>query len=123
MEQNQDQKRLTSKKKTGTTIPIRVKRETAKLIRAELANLNNKKFGKKVKTDDLIARVLPLITDDDRRNLQSATLSGKDKLALLHQRYCEKNGNISKDDFLSRLVRGEIVLEDENVTLRTVTNK
>lgn len=104
MEQIQESKRTQKKEKNASaTIPIRVKKETAKIIRSELNKLNNKKFGKKLRPDDLIARAIPRLTEEDRKGLQDSTLSGNDKIALLHQEYCSQNGTISRDAFLSKL--------------------
>ena len=71
MEQTQEQKRANAKKKTGTnTTPIRIKEETVRLIRNELAQLNNKKFGN---GDDELYYWIDL--DDDISKIQCSPIN------------------------------------------------
>jgi hypothetical protein len=78
---------------------IRVSSENKK--RAEhLRNLANKKrFGRKVKIDQVLSLALDLVTEDHLKMLQDQSLSHEDRKELLRQKYIEERGPISKDDF------------------------
>lgn len=77
-------------------IPLALK-NSAKKLREE--SNNQKKKGRKIRLDEIFALGVSLITKDDLKALQDKTLTHKDRLDLLRQKYVEMYGPISEDDF------------------------
>ena len=90
-------------KKTNTT-PIRVFKATAKTLKSMIQKLDKKSFGRKVRVDDLILKSLSLLEDKHLEEIRDATLSNTDKLEISYQEYCKTHGQISKDEYLGRLL-------------------
>lgn len=91
-----------------STAPIRVKRETRKRIATELAKLNKKDYGRRIRPDDLINLALSLVTQAHRDQLQDESLSNADRLDRQWKEYAKKHGAISMDLFLGLLMKGEV---------------
>lgn len=87
--------------KKSTSGAIRVSQETRKRLLAELARINKKPHGKRVKIDALLAALLPKLTAKDVSDLQNASLSGRDRLEQNYRAYCAKFGSVSMDEFLA----------------------
>lgn len=87
---------------------LRVRRDTRKRVLAELARANKKDFGRRVRTDELIALAISLITPTHISKLQDASLSNADRLEADFRAYVAKNGPIAKDDYLGKRLRGDI---------------
>jgi hypothetical protein len=98
-----------SKPKTGliSTVGLRVKRETKRRVLSELAKANKKEFGRKVRTDELISLALSLLESRHISELQERSLTNADKLQRQYNEYVKKNGAISKDAYIGRLLAGE----------------
>lgn len=82
--------------------------ETAKAITQVRERANKKAFGRKVRDSEVMALAVSLITDAEIKSLQEATYSEQDRLKMAHSAYQEQNGRISLDDFIGKLLRGEI---------------
>jgi hypothetical protein len=80
-----------------------VSQETRKRLLVELAKINKKPNGKRVKLDALIVKLLPKLTSQDVTELQQQSLTGKDRMEQSHKAYCAKFGQISMDEFLAKL--------------------
>jgi hypothetical protein len=78
---------------------IRVQLETHRKAERLLAVANKKKFGRKVKVDQLLNIALDLVTDRHLESLQERSLTNEDRKELLRQKYIETRGNISRDEF------------------------
>lgn len=105
------------KKPSSNTVPIRVKKSTAKTIRMILNKLNKKQLGRKVIVDDVISKSLPLLLENHLEEIKAATYSSKDRLELKHQEYCKTHGSISKEDFLEKLLQAGLPsLENDSET-------
>ena len=87
--------------KKSTTSAVRVSHETRKRLLSELAKINKKPHGKRVKVDALIARLLVKISSKDVSELQEASLSGRDRLEQNYRAYCAKFGQVTMDQFLA----------------------
>ena len=87
--------------KKSSSSAIRVSNETRKRLHQELVRINKKPNGKRVKIDALIAVLLPKLTAKDVNDLQSASLSGRDRLEQNFRAYCAKFGAIKMDEFLA----------------------
>ena len=112
-----------SKKSSSST--IRVSHETRKRLLAELARINKKPHGKRVKVDALLAALIPKLTAYDVTELQNASLSGRDRLEQNYRAYCAKFGNVTMDEFLAivsaqavpQILKGDAAKsESENAT-------
>ncbi len=78
---------------------IRVQLETQRKTERLLALANKKKFGRKIKIDQLLNIVLDLVTDSHLQSLQEQSLTNEDRKELLRQKYIEIRGPISRDEF------------------------
>ncbi|MGE0175075.1 MAG: hypothetical protein AB7T49_19935 [Oligoflexales bacterium] len=108
MEVSTNQKVAKTKLNTVSTVPLRVKRETKRRIQAELAKVNKKPFGRKVRVDALVSRALNLLTDADIKALQEASLFNADRLEMAYLEHVKKHGSVTKDEFLGKLLSQEI---------------
>jgi hypothetical protein len=117
MEQNQKPKVNKAKTATVATVSIRVKRETKRKFLSELAKVNKKEFGKNVGCDELMVIVLALITEQHIKALQAASLSNADRLEIQYREFVKKNGATSKDDFLGKILSGNVRAQEQSVTI------
>jgi len=106
MEPNdQNQKSQQTKNNPTNTVPIRVHKDIARAIRRDLAKLNKKDFGRRISFSDYVAKAISKLTDDDKRELQDASLSNADKLELLFRQQSKTgDAQFSKEQFLGRLL-------------------
>jgi hypothetical protein len=104
METSNSQKPAKQAKKSSSSA-IRVSNETRKRLLTELAKINKKPHGKRVKLDALLLRLLPKISAQDVAELQEASLSGRDRLEQNYRAYCAKFGAITMDQFLALISR------------------
>jgi hypothetical protein len=104
MNQNEAVKSNKSKSVNVSTVPLRVKRETKRRVLAELAKVNKKSVGRKVRVDSLIVHAISLIGDADIQTLQDNSLTNNDRLELQFRDYQKANPGSSKDDFLGYLL-------------------
>lgn len=103
METSEVKKVVKQSTKKFTTAAIRVTQETRKRLLAELARINKKPNGKRVKLDALLMKLLPKLTAQDVAELQEASLTGKDRVEQSYRAYCAKFGQITMDEFFVRL--------------------
>jgi hypothetical protein len=124
MESTNAQKPAKQAKKSSSSA-IRVSNETRKRLLSELAKINRKAQGKRVKIDALLGVLLPKLTAKDVLELQEASLSGRDRLEQNFKAYCAKFGAISMDEFLAiisaqavpQILKGDAAKsESENAT-------
>ena len=87
--------------KKSSSSAIRVSQEMRKRVLSELARINKKPQGKRVKFDALLAILLPKLTAKDVSDLQNASLSGRDRLEQNFKAYCAKFGQVTMDEFLA----------------------
>lgn len=91
-----------------TTSAIRVKNETKRKILSELAKINRKDFGKKVRVEHFISLAISLIEPKHLKDLQERTLTYADRLERDYRAYTAKHGPISKDEYLGKRLSGEL---------------
>jgi len=82
--------------------------ETIRLLNSIKDRANKKNFGRKVKDTEIISAALRLISSEHIRELQELTLSERDRLAMAHEEFQKANGKISLDQFIGKLLKGEI---------------
>ncbi len=87
---------------------LKVKVETRDRVFHEIDRLNEKEFGRKVNPDDVVAIAIGLLKSEHYQQIQDATLSNFDRLERDHKAYEAKHGAISKDDYLGKILSGEI---------------
>ena len=107
MEQATQTKASKTKPVNSPTVGLRLRRETKKRIQMELAKINKKDFGKKVRCDELIRMLLPLLTDAHIKSMQDSSMTNADHLERQFRAYIAKNGQLSKDEFIGKLLMGE----------------
>jgi hypothetical protein len=88
---------------------IRVQLETQRKAERLLAVANKKKFGRKVKVDQLLNIALDLVTERHLESLQEQSLTNEDRKELLRQKYIETRGNITRDDFTGFMMSTDFV--------------
>lgn len=98
-------------RKMGTkrqTFLKKIDGDTAKQLSTLKDRANKKSHGRKVRDSELIALGLSLIETQHLASLQEATYSETDRLAIAHDEYQKANGKLSLDQFIGRLIRGEV---------------
>lgn len=95
---------------------IRLSLETERKITKHLVVANKKKCGKKIKPDHIIGLALDLITDSHIELLKANSLTNEDRKEQLRQKYIEKHGPISKDQFIGFMLTKEF-FEFQNTTV------
>lgn len=93
-----------TKSPSSNTVPIRLHKSTARLLRTLVTKCNRKSHGRKVKADDVIQKSLTLLQDSHLEEIKSSTYSSQDRLEIEFKKYCKEHGNISKDEFLKILL-------------------
>ncbi|MGE4234144.1 MAG: hypothetical protein AB7F43_12520 [Bacteriovoracia bacterium] len=113
MEANSNEKKeLDRKAKTArpsNRALLAVKKDTKRRVLQELAKINKKNFGKRVHTDELISMALGLIQPEHVIRLQEESLSNADRLEQEYQRFAKDHEDMTKDEFLGKLLRGEVI--------------
>lgn len=104
METKNESKTGKSKNIIVSTTPVRVKRETRRLIEKELAKANKKDFGRRVRVDDLLSVALSLLNAEHIKALQETSLSNADRLDMQYREHVKNHGNVTKDAFLGILL-------------------
>ena len=82
--------------------------ESAKLLASLKDKANKKPYGRKIRDSEILAKALSLVEPTHLQELQDATLSEKDRLHLAHEEFAKVHGKISLDQFIGRLLKGEI---------------
>mgnify|MGYP001348423100 FL=1 len=93
-----------SVKKAATASSLRVKPETRKRFLNELAKVNKKSYGRKVRADQLLSLLLTLVRPEHIQQLQQGSLSNSDRLEMRYREHVKKFGPTSKDEFLGLLL-------------------
>lgn len=82
--------------------------ESAKLLASLKDKANKKSYGRKIKDSEIISKALALVEAKHLAELQQETLSEKDRLYMAHEEFVKQNGKITLDQFIGRLLKGEI---------------
>ena len=103
----------TSKDKTSTTVKKRnvlkkLDLESAKFLASLKDKANKKNYGRKIKDAEIICKALGLVESQHIQELQETTLSEKDRLHIAHDDFQKKNGKITLDQFIGKLLKGQI---------------
>ncbi len=114
METTNEVKDVTKKVKDSgknTIILKKLDADTAKLLSQLKEKTNKKVFGRKVRDTEIIGIALKQVTSDHIKTLQEQTYSQKDRLAIAHEDYQKHHGKVSLDQFIGKLLKGELSLK------------
>jgi hypothetical protein len=106
MEQNIEKKVAVIKKSDGAS--VRVDKDTRKMILGELAKINKKAYGRKIRAGQLIRNLLAFVTPEFTKRLQEESLSNKDRMEMQFKEHVKKFGPISKDEFIGLFLRANV---------------
>lgn len=106
----QQQKKVTKEKSNVKKLDI----ETNKLLFQLKEKVNKKPFGRKIRDSEIIALSIRKIGPDDIKLLQESTFTERDIIAIAHEKYVKEKGRISLNEYLGKLVRGEIQVTQNN---------
>ena len=84
--------------------------ESAKLLASLKERANKKNYGRKIRDGEILAKALSLLQSHHLEEIQEITYSEKDRLHMAHEDYQKLNGKLSLDQFIGRLLKGEIKL-------------
>ncbi len=82
--------------------------DTVKLLAQLRERANRKEFGRKVRDNEIIYLALTLLEAKHIEDLKEQTYSEQDRLRFAHLEYQKAHGRISLDQFIGKLIRGEI---------------
>jgi hypothetical protein len=82
--------------------------DTAKLLSVLRDKANKIELGRKVRDNELLHLGLTLIESGHIEALKESTYSEQDRLTLAHTEYQKAHGKMSLDQFIGKLLRGEI---------------
>ena len=100
-----------SKQKGGSiaaSTPIRIGHKTKSKLEQFMRQANKDRIGRKVKADDLICFGLNLLSDDHIAEICNRTLSNRDRMELLFQRFSKERRGATREDFLGMLLDGNV---------------
>ena len=83
----------------------------AKLLAQLKDRANRKEFGRKVLEKEILSLAVRLVTDEHLKELQTQTYSERDRLGIAHDQYQRTNGKITLDQFIGKLLNGEISIQ------------
>lgn len=78
---------------------VRINKKNGQIVNSILQSVNKKKFGRKIKMDDLLEIILGKITDDDIKSLQKKSIRPDERKEMMRQKYIQVHGAISKAKF------------------------
>lgn len=107
-EEKPTKRRSKSSKSADNGCLKKIDAETAKQLKQIKDKANKKQFGRNVRDSEVLSMAVGMITEAEIKLLQEATYSEKDRLHIAHSEYVTQNGKITLDDFIGKLLRGEI---------------
>jgi len=103
-------KKITSDKvKNQKGISVRINKNVTQKSNIILQNANKKKFGRKIKLDDLLEICLDRITEDDIKMLQNKSIRPDERKEIMRQKYIDIYGEISKAKFTEFMMSAEYI--------------
>lgn len=96
------------KKISGTSSPIRVRQRTKLKLEQLLKQANKDRMGRRIKADDLIWCGLSLVTGDHIAEICANSLSNKDRLEILFQKFQKAKKGATREEFLGALLEGKL---------------
>lgn len=100
----------------SNTIPIRITKPTARLLKSHLSICNRKSYGKKVKADAVMFKALSLLDSSHIEEIQKSTYTSQDQIDIEFKKYCSSHGAISKEEFLKIILNAALSSVDQTST-------
>lgn len=98
-------------KSTGSASVKKLDVETMRLLVLVRERVNKKNFGRRIRDSEILAIALKSISADQIKALQESSYTEKDRLNMAHEDYVRGHGKISMDEFIGRLLRGELTIK------------
>lgn len=98
----------TEKKSVRKVQLKKVDLETAKILAQIKEKANKKQFGRKVRDSEIIRAAVRLVGPAEIVQLQELTYSDRDRFNLYYESYQKSHGKLPLDEFLKKLMRGEL---------------
>ncbi len=108
MEPSKTEKKTKTIPKKQVFAALRIRKELKRQIEIELDNANKKDFGRKIKAEEYLALAISLMTPSQLLTLREASLTNADRLERDYRKYLTDNGPISRDEYLGKILNGEI---------------
>ncbi len=86
--------------------------DSAKLLQSIKDRVNKKSHGRKIRDYEIIHKALTLIGIPHISELQEKSLTEKDHLNRAYEGYQKTHGKISFDQFIGKLLKGEVTGAD-----------
>jgi len=111
-------------RKTAKNSSIRISSNTQKKIDRILSAANKKKFGRKIRADQLLNLALELVTASHIKTLQDQSMRNADRIEFLRQQYIASRGPISRDQFTGFMMTAEVYnfLKEQNSVTESETS-
>lgn len=84
--------------------------DSAKVLNSFRDKVNKKSYGRKIRDPEILAKAISLLESKHMLELQEATFSEQDRLHMAHDEYTKAHGKISLDQFIGKLLKGELKL-------------
>lgn len=97
-------------KKSKESSVKKIDPDAARLLRILVEKANKKDLGRKIRDSEVIMAGLEKLTSEDLQVLQDRSMRSKDRVELALLDYNKNNPKISMDEFLVKLLSGEIVV-------------
>lgn len=95
---------LPTKPSSSNTVPIRVHKSTARLLRSIVNKCNRKSMGRRVKVDDVLTKSLSILGSSHIEEIKESTYSSQDHLEIEFKKHRQQHGSVSKDEFIKMLL-------------------
>lgn len=82
--------------------------EAMRKLSALREKANKKEYGRKVRDSEILSLALSLVEQAHLEALQETTYSESDRLKIAHQEYQKANGKITLDQFIGKLLKGQV---------------
>ncbi|HMN69490.1 MAG TPA: hypothetical protein PKC28_13200 [Bdellovibrionales bacterium] len=105
-------------KSAASYASIRIPQELKKNAKKWRDYANRNKTGRKIKLHEVLALGLERIEEKDIQELQDKSLTHKERLEILRQKYIKTHGHISEDDFIGFTMKPEFqefLAQNENL--------
>lgn len=105
---NHKRQRLDNEKKQKA-FSVRLYGSAGKKAKNLMTAANNKKYGRKIKLDDLLELILDRVSDNDIKLLQKRSLRSDERKEMMRQKYIEIYGSISKEKFTDFMMSADYI--------------
>lgn len=99
----------TDNEKKQKAFSVRLYGSAGKKTKNLMIAANNKKYGRKIKLDDLLELILDRVSDDDIKLLQKRSLRSDERKEMMRQKYIEVYGSISKEKFTDFMMSADYI--------------